>query len=166
VSDDKPSKSSLKRQHAALQALGESLIGYDEATLAKLPLDEALFDAVVAARKMTSRGALRRQRQLIGKRMGGIDADELRSALEALGAENAAKKRVFATAERWRDRIVKEGSPAADAFVTLVGSDDRLIPLLNEYHRANSDRETTRLRRELFRHIHQALVEHHVKLSQ
>lgn len=165
VSNDKPSKSALKRQHAELQALGESLIDFELAALEKLPLDEALFDAIVAAKSMKSHGALRRQKQLIGKRMAGTDVGKLREALHALGERERVQKRVFAQAERLRDRLIREGEEVIDECPELAEASDTLRSALSAYRGALSDRDETRYRRELFRCIHQALTDQHGRLS-
>ena len=163
VCNDKPSKSALKRQHAELQSLGESLIDFELATLKKLPLEESLFDAIVAAKSMKSRGALRRQKQLIGKRMAGTDVDALRAALDASGEQERVQKRVFAQAER--DRLIREGEASIDECPELAASADALRSILKAHSQAMSDRDQTRFRRELFRCIHQALTDQHGRLS-
>jgi ribosome-associated protein len=85
VDDTKPSKSARKRAYLALQKLGEELITLRESDLQSLPLDEELLDAVLEARGIKSHGALRRQKQYIGKLMGRIeDPEPIRQALERL----------------------------------------------------------------------------------
>jgi ribosome-associated protein len=42
------------------------------------------FDAVLEARRIKAHGALRRQKQYIGKLMGRIDPEPIREALERL----------------------------------------------------------------------------------
>jgi ribosome-associated protein len=81
VTEAKPSKSAKKREYLALQKLGEELIGLREADIMALPLDEDLRAAVLDARSMKARGALRRQRQYIGKLMRHADAEPIRQAL-------------------------------------------------------------------------------------
>jgi ribosome-associated protein len=82
VTDSKPSKSARKREHLALQKLGEELITLRESDLLSLSLDEELIDAVLEARQIKSHGALRRQKQYIGKIMRQIDPEPVRVALE------------------------------------------------------------------------------------
>jgi len=84
VDDTKPSKSARKRAYLALQKLGEELITLRESDLQAMPLDEELRDAVLEARRMKAHGALRRQKQYIGKLMGRIDPEPIREALERL----------------------------------------------------------------------------------
>jgi ribosome-associated protein len=50
-------------------------------------LDEDLLDAVLEAKRMKKRGALRRQKQYIGKLMGRLeDPEPVRAALERVRA--------------------------------------------------------------------------------
>ncbi|MDJ0792732.1 MAG: ribosome biogenesis factor YjgA [Woeseiaceae bacterium] len=85
MDETKPSKSARKRAYLALQKLGEELIMLRETDLATVPLDEDLLEAVHEARRMKKHGALRRQKQYIGKLMGRLDDPEpIRQALERL----------------------------------------------------------------------------------
>ena len=84
MDDTKPSKSARKRAYLALQKLGEELITLRESDLQAMPLDEELRDAVLEARRIKAHGALRRQKQYIGKLMGRIDPEPIREALERL----------------------------------------------------------------------------------
>jgi ribosome-associated protein len=84
VNEAKPSKSARKREYLALKKLGEALIPLHEDDLRALELDEELLDAVLAAKLMNKRGALRRQKQYIGKLMSRIDPEPIRAALARL----------------------------------------------------------------------------------
>jgi ribosome-associated protein len=84
VTDLKPSKSAKKREYLALQKLGEDLIGLNEPDLRKMELDEDLLEAVLEARRIKSRGALRRQKQYIGKLMRHVDPEPIRAAMTRL----------------------------------------------------------------------------------
>lgn len=85
MDETKPSKSARKRAYLALQKLGEELITLRESDLAQVPLDEDLLEAVMEARSIRKHGALRRQKQYIGKLMGRLDDPEpIREALERL----------------------------------------------------------------------------------
>lgn len=81
MTDTKPSKSARKRQYLALQKLGEELLTVRESDLLDMEMDEDLRDAVLEARKIRSHGALRRQKQYIGKLMRQIDPEPIRAAL-------------------------------------------------------------------------------------
>lgn len=79
--NSKPSKSARKREFLALQELGEQLIALSEEQLGSIELDDRLREAVVAARAIKSHGALRRQKQYIGKLMRQVDPEPIRAAL-------------------------------------------------------------------------------------
>jgi ribosome-associated protein len=60
---DGPSKSQRKRDAEALQKLGEELIALKSTDLAQFDLPENLINAIQQARRITSHGGLKRQRQ-------------------------------------------------------------------------------------------------------
>jgi ribosome-associated protein len=158
VTDSKPSKSQRKREQQELQQLGESLIDFDAATLAAMPLDESLRDAILQAAKMRSHGALRRQKQLIGKLMRNVDPEPIRAAVARLTADDAATRRLFAQAERWRDRLVA-GDGALDEFAAVTGiADPELKAWLAELGTCTSERIEKTLKRKIFRRVHTILV--------
>jgi ribosome-associated protein len=109
---DGPSKSVLKREAHRAQALGEQLIALKDADLKALELPEPLYDAIVAARSIGSRGGGARQRQYIGKLMRDIDLTRVREALGAKVAKAALEAQRFQRVENWRTRLI-EGGPAA-----------------------------------------------------
>ena len=80
----KPSKSARKREYLALQKLGEELIMLKASEIDSLPLDENLREAVNEAQQMKAHGALRRQKQYIGKLMRHIDPEPLRAEMAKL----------------------------------------------------------------------------------
>ena len=84
MDETKPSKSARKREYLARQKLGEELIPLQESDLLAMGLDEELLEAVLAAKRMNKHGALRRQKQYIGKLMGRIDPEPIRAALQRL----------------------------------------------------------------------------------
>ena len=71
----------MKREYLARQKLGEELIPLQESDLRALGLDEDLLDAVLEAKRLKKHGALRRQKQYIGKLMRRIDPAPIRAAL-------------------------------------------------------------------------------------
>lgn len=81
MTDAKPSKSARKREYLALQKLGEELLTLKDTDLEEIDLDEDLLNAVLEARRMRSHGALRRQKQYIGKLMRRVDPEPIRAAL-------------------------------------------------------------------------------------
>jgi len=107
----------LKRQAHELQALGERLIGAPDELLAGLPLPEKLRDAIMLARRITSRSAVLRQKLYVGKLMRGVDPGSIRAALDAASQATRLDAMRFRRAERWRDRLVLEGQAAIVEFI-------------------------------------------------
>jgi ribosome-associated protein len=152
---ERPSKSARKREHLALQSLGEKLIGLPEQTLRDMPLGEDLRDAILAAGRMKSHGALRRQRQLIGKLMAHTDAGPIREAYDALTRTDRRHKAVFRQAETWRDRLVREGMPALEAFAEASGRENgTLAALLRDLGTCAGEARRKTIRRQIFREVH------------
>jgi ribosome-associated protein len=112
------SKSSRKRAAHAAQDLGSALIALTPAELDRLALPEALHDAVLEAQRLTSRAALARQRQYIGKLMRHFDVEAIEAALEARHAASSRESARQQQIERWRTRLIAEGDAAIDALFT------------------------------------------------
>jgi ribosome-associated protein len=159
VTIDKPSKNARKREQHALQELGEYLIPLKNSDLDAIGLNEELLRAVRSAAKITSHGALRRQKQLIGKLMHQADADLVRARLDKLGARERAEKQLFAKAERWRDSLLHDGESAFAKFSAETGgADDELRALLSELAVTINERTEKTLNRQVFRRVHAILV--------
>lgn len=161
MADTKPSKSERKREQLDLQALGEQLATLPIELRRTLPIDERLQDALDELDRMKSHGAIRRQKQYIGKLMRGVDAAPLRELIAARTASERDQKRLFARAERWRDRLVIERHDALAELQKDVGRDCAdVAQILDELATVQDERNEQRLRRELFRRVHAALVAH------
>jgi len=89
-----PSKSSRKRAALSLQHLGQHLVSLREPERAALPLSDTLREAIAEARRLTSRGALARQFQYIGKLMRNEDVPAIEAALEAQVEAQKARARL------------------------------------------------------------------------
>ena len=153
-----PSKSAKKRDQHALQELGEKLIDLPEDRLRRMPLDEDLFDAIVGASRMKARGALRRQRQLIGKLMRNVDPVPIQAALDAATRTDRQAKAKFRQAEEWRDRIVDGGRPQLSLFLAETEHPNaELDHLVTELSRCRNRNERRILARRIFRVIHGVL---------
>ena len=111
----RPSKTRLKQRMHALQALGERLVTLPEMRLASLPLDEALRDAIVAARAVRSHEGRRRQMQFVGRLMRSADAAAIEAALAGEDTDRQRQVAAHHAAERWRDGLI-DGSLRLEAW--------------------------------------------------
>jgi len=119
-----PTKTELKRQAHAVQALADRLIEAPESLVAGLGLPDKVADAITLARRIPGGGALARQRQFVAKLMRGLELDPVRAALDAHADTARLDAARFRRAERWRDRLVDEGPEALAAFRAEVPSAD------------------------------------------
>ncbi len=156
---ERPSKSAAKREAQALQELGEALIALPGAQLDALPLPEILRDAVLAARRISSRGALVRQRQLIGKIMRKIDVTPIRAAIGQQEEARRGDARRFKHMETWRDRMLQEGEPAIVEFCAAHPQADgaELRRLVNTARTETAHHQPLKSARVLFQEIRAVL---------
>lgn len=158
VNEEKPSKSARKREYLGLQELGEALTRLRPSQLDALPLDDRLKRAVADAQGIHSHGALRRQRQLIGKLMRTADAEAIRRSFAQLGQGDLQDKRLFHNAEAWRDRICADGAAAVREFAAQTGGRaESLVGLVAELSAARNDQQRRSIRRRIFREVHGCL---------
>ena len=101
---------------------------------------------------MTSREALRRHRQYIGRLMRDIDASEIR---RELGADRDAARRAalaFQQVEQWRDRLLGEPAGLGEFMRQHPDADaDTLRRLIGEAHAETAHGKPPRATRALFR---------------
>jgi ribosome-associated protein len=151
-----PSKSARKREATAAQDLGTRLIGLKESELLALDLPEVLHDAILLAKRITSRGGLARQRQYIGKLMRNVDPAPIEMALGAQSRVSAMDAEKHKRVEAWRVRLLTEGTSALDELVEWRPAADRkaLQALITKATSARVDAGTREgASRELFRAI-------------
>lgn len=122
---DENSKSRRKREVTALQDLGEELLKLNPGQLEQIPLPDEIRSALAAALKLSAHGALRRQKQYIGKLMRSVDAAPIQTALNAIKEHGHTSTARFRELERWRDRLLAEGDAAIAAFLETHPQADR-----------------------------------------
>jgi ribosome-associated protein len=157
--NSKPSKSAKKREAQNVQALAGQLLKLSAEQLAGMPLDDELREVVIATRNTTARSALRRQRLYLAKVLRDTDTTALCAAIAALEHEQNHARRVFHQAERWRDRILRDGKPAVAEFSALLGTEKpELDRLASELQQELPQTQQRRLGREVFRLVHDDLT--------
>ncbi len=100
------SKSQIKRELHALQALGKELVELPVKQLTDLPISELLREAVLSAKTM-KHGAIRRQLQYIGSLMPKEDEAAIRNALHKLQQPHKEGVQAFHKTEQWRDKLLQ-----------------------------------------------------------
>lgn len=155
------SKSQLKRESHALQALGEELVELPAAKLETIPLPEELAEAVALARRIKARGGRKRQLQYIGKLMRKLDEAPIRQAMEQLNSESARETAQLHKLERWRERLLDEGDSALAELLEKYSTADRqhLRQLMRNAQREKKQNKPPKSARELFRYLRDLIAE-------
>lgn len=160
MTDAKPSKSARKREYHALQELGEQLIELGDEELGSIQTDDYLIEQVREAKRISAHGALRRQKQLIGKIMREVDPEPIRKALAVLGQADQHSKAMFKQAERWRDQIATHGLTGLAAFNKGRAEESKLLEgYVNDYENTPDTDHRKIILRKLFREIHRILAD-------
>lgn len=155
------SKSQLKRESHALQALGEELVELPAAKLEKIPLPEELAEAVALARRIKARGGRKRQLQYIGKLMRKIDEEPIRQAMDQIKGESTRETARLHKLEQWRDRLLEEGDSALAELLGEYPDADRqhLRQLMRNAQREKKQNKPPKSARELFRYLRELMAE-------
>lgn len=148
------SKTKLKREADAAQDIGKKLIGLSKDRLIKLSLPEALFDAVLEAKRLTANGAIRRQLQYLGRLMRDVDSAPIIEQLQAWDGKNTQENARFHTMERWRDRLIAEPTALQEFLVLHPEADiQQLRTLIRNAQKELANSKPPKSSRELFKLI-------------
>lgn len=153
---ERPNKSQLKREMQELQELGVELVKLPADKLAELDLPEKLADAIGLARRITSHGAQKRQRQFIAGLLSKLDdVQPIRDYLERMSGADRVSKARFQENERWRTRLIEEGDTALAEFLERHPQADRqhLRRLVRDAQQEAAAGRPPRHFRELFRYL-------------
>ena len=149
---DRPSKSQIKREMSALQALGEQLLALPADRVAKIALPDALASALAEARRLTKHEAKRRQLQYIGRLLRDADPQPIQEAIDAFHGLSAAANARHHAAERLRERLLEDESVLGEIAQAHRSADLQHLRQLRR--NALKERESSkppRAYRELFR---------------
>lgn len=148
------SKTRVKREMEALQALGAKLIDLKRELLDKLPLGPALHNAILEAHRIKQREARRRHLQYIGRLMRDVDADAIQEAVDRQEAGTRAYIQHFHKLEQWRDRLL-ESDDQLEPFVEAYPDADRqhLRQLLRNARKEAEQNKPPASARKLFKYI-------------
>lgn len=150
------SKSQLKREAEAQQALGTKLVNLSAGKLEKIPLDDELRAAIALAQRIRNkREGYRRQLQLIGKLMRHLDTAELEQALAAIAHQHDEQNARFHQLEKQRDAILAQGDSAIQAFLDDYPDADRqkLRQLYRQAQKEQQQQKPPAAARQLFKYL-------------
>lgn len=153
-----PSKTQLKAEADAQQALGVRLCELPKDKLLKLNLPEALFEAVMESKRITANGAIRRHRQYLGRLMRDIDTAPIADQLARWDGKHTAENAYFHGLERWRERLINDPN-AVSEFLNLHPQTDsqQLRTLIRNAAKEQVANKPPKSSRELFKLLRQIL---------
>lgn len=153
---ERPSKTAIKKEMQALQQLGEKLVKLSNNELAKIPIhDEHLAEALTTARRLTSREALRRQLQYIGKLMRDTDLTEIEAGLAKREEGQREQAKQFHRLEQLRDELASTGLGAIEKVLAEFPSADRqrLRQLVMQINKDAQAKKPPAAKRKLFQYL-------------
>ena len=152
--DAPPSKTQLKKEMQDLQAVGEALVDLSPERLKKVPMPDALREAVLEAQRISKRGARRRQLQYIGRLMRGIEAEPIRAALDALTGNSREEAARQHRAERLRSELLEDEGVLFRIAETWPAADLQHLRVLRRNALKEQEKgKPPRAFRELFREL-------------
>jgi ribosome-associated protein len=152
---ERKSKSQVKREMLALQALGEELTELSAAQIGKIAMPEDLREAVLFAKTLKKDESRRRHLQYIGTLMRDVDPAPIQKFLDDLRRGQRHEAELFRKLENWRDELI-DGNDALmeDILNQFLGADRqqlrRLVLNARKEKEANKPPKSSRA---LFRHL-------------
>ncbi len=150
-----PSKSEIKREMLALQALGERLVGMGPKEWPKFPLTPELADALDESRRIKSHVAMRRHIRRVGKLLRQADLVGIQALFEQIDNRHLADNRRFHSLERWRTRLVEEGDSAVEELIQECPFADRqhLRQLIRQAQKEQAEDRPQAASRKIFKYL-------------
>ncbi len=146
------SKTKLKAEADAQQALGVRLSELPKDKLLKLNLPEDVVTAILDTKKITANGAIRRHRQYLGRLMREVDTAPIIEQLARWEGKHTAENAYFHGLERWRDRLINDAN-ALSEFMALHPAIDsqQLRTLIRNAQKEQAAGKPPKSSREIFR---------------
>lgn len=156
--DTEKSKTQLKKEMHALQALGKQLSELNDDQLGRMPLEPKLHEALLEYRRLRHNEARRRQLQFIGRLMREADQEGIQKVMDQFNQQSRANVQLHHSAEQWRDRLLAEPE-AVQTFIEehAVSDIQHFRQLLRQAQKEASQNKPPAASRKLFKEIREIL---------
>lgn len=153
--DNWVSKTQRKHECDDMQGLGEKMIALNKEDLASIHMDDELRRAIEEAQRMKSHGALKRQRQYIGKVIRNLEDDTLEPQLNRILHKHDIHNANFKRMEKWRDAMLENGDEAINGFLEQYPDADRhhLRQLIRNAKKEKLNNKPPAAYRQIFKYI-------------
>lgn len=157
--DMEKSKSQIKRELHALQALGKELVELPTRQLVDVPISDTLRQAVLAAKTM-KHGAIRRQLQYIGSLMPKEDEVSIRKSLHKLQQPHKDEVNAFHEIEQWRDKLLQGDEVILEELANRFINFDRqhIRQLIRNAKKELEQTKAPKSARLLFKYLHELKI--------
>lgn len=148
------SKGQTRREAEALQVLGEKLIDLPADKLAQLDLPEKLLDAVMEAKRLTAHGAMRRQKQYIGKLMRQVEPEPIQAKFNEWENQGRIDIAKFHRLEQWRDQLIADENALGELLQAYENVDvQHMRNLIRNARKEAGLQKPPKSSRELFQYL-------------
>ncbi len=151
----RPNKTQIKKDMAALFALGEEISELSVSQVSSLDLPENIHKAILEVSKMPHKGARKRLLKFITGQLHKIDVEPLLEKLARIKNKSAHGVREHHLVERWRDSLIKGGHDALTTFLYEQPDADRqhLRQLLRNIQKEAEANKPPKASRLLYRYL-------------
>jgi len=119
IDQELKSKTEIKKEMHQLQDFGQRLIEMSKHQRSRLPLTEALKDAMIVADKIRNKNeALRRHIRHIAKILLETDLAPINQAIDVMANKHQQETAKFTRLENLRDELIEQGNDAIEALLT------------------------------------------------
>jgi ribosome-associated protein len=122
---ERPSKTEMKRQSDALQALGLELVEQPRDRVKRVPMPEDVRDAILECQNIKNHEGRRRQLQFVGKKMRTLTEEEvavIQRTIEGWKGASKADTAALHALERRREKLLADDG----ALTTLLAEHQEL----------------------------------------
>lgn len=156
---DRPSKSQLKREMTALQKLGEELVSQPKERVKRVPMPEDVREAILECQKIKDHEGRRRQLQYVGKKMRGLEEEEIAAIQKVIDSWRGASKAETAAMhalERWREKLLADDKALTELMQQYQEADaQQLRVLIRNARKEQAENKPPKAYREIFQILKQ-----------
>lgn len=160
---ERPSKSQLKREMAALQKLGQELIDQPRDRVKRVPMPDDVRDAILECQLIKDHEGRRRQLQFVGKKMRSLEPAEIAAIQHAIDSWKGASKAETATMhalEKKRDKLLADDKALTELLEQHPHLDaQHLRTLIRNARKEQAENKPPKAYREIFQLLKQLHTE-------
>jgi len=122
---------------------------------ARFPLSDDMLRAIDETARIRSHEGRRRHMQYVGKLIRKEDLAAIQAVFDGIEQEKQQRDHAFHRLEKWRDRLIHEGDPAAEQWLVEYPATDRqtLRQLIRNAQRERDQDKPPASARKLFKFL-------------